>query len=122
MTPKELGQYGENIAVQHLQAQNYTVIDRNYRFQKVEIDIIALKDGRLIACEVKTRASAKIVAPYRAVNHKKQQHIIHAINHYVQSKQMDIDVQFDVLSIVHNNRHTEIDHIPNAFVPSVCAA
>jgi len=117
MIPQELGKYGEDLAVTHLQKNNYTVIDRNYRFQKAEIDIIAIKDGQLIVCEVKTRSSLKVGKPYEAVNYKKQQNIIRAINNYVESKGLNIDIQFDVLSIVHTINYTYVDHILNAFYP-----
>jgi len=122
MRSKNLGEYGEELAVKHLQKNKYTVLDRNYRWQKIEIDIIAIKNGQLIACEVKTRSSMKIGQPYRAVNQKKQQRIIRAINHYLESKKWNIDVQFDVLSIIHNRNCTEVDHISNAFVPMLQVA
>jgi len=117
MTPYELGQWGEELATQHLIEQNYTVLSRNFRFKKAEIDIIAFKDGYLVVCEVKTRTKNKIQKPYQAVNYKKQQHIIEAINYYIQLNQLDVDVQFDIVSITHDSTCTQIQHISDAFSP-----
>lgn len=117
MTHYELGQYGENLAANYLLNNGYTIIDRNFRFKKNEIDIIASKENLLIVCEVKTRVTAEIGEPYKAVNQKKQKQIITVADYYLKQKKIDLDVQFDVISIVHNSIRTKIEHIQNAFFP-----
>ena len=49
----ELGKTGEQIAVDFLIKKGYEIKERNWRFKKAEIDIIAQKDNFLIAVEVK---------------------------------------------------------------------
>lgn len=118
MTHTELGQYGENLAAEHLKQLGYQIIERNFRFKKAEIDIIASKDETtLVVCEVKTRVTAEIGEPYKAVTRKKQKQIIATADYYVRMKNLLIDVQFDIISIVHNSIRTKIEHIPNAFTP-----
>ena len=51
----DLGHQGEQLAVDYLLKQGYSILARNYRFQKAEIDIIAQKNSVLIILEVKTR-------------------------------------------------------------------
>ena len=115
MTKDELGNWGEEYSVIYLQKKGYEVVERNYRFQKNEIDIIAKFGNNLIIVEVKTRQTAEIGEPWRAVTKSKQKQIIKVANQYVQAKQVDLDVRFDIVSIVHNSYRTEIDHIEGAF-------
>lgn len=53
----ELGKKGEQLAVDYLVKNNYDIIERNYRFDKAEVDIIAKKNQILAIIEVKTRSS-----------------------------------------------------------------
>lgn len=115
MTQQELGIYGERLAQRHLVNEGYTIRTTNYRFIKNEIDIVAEKDDELIVVEVKTRQTAEIGEPWMAVTRKKQRQIIACADHYVQSRQIDMDVRFDIISIVHNNYRTDLEHIVGAF-------
>lgn len=115
MTDQELGQLGENIAEKHLIQKGYRIQARNVRYGKEEIDIVAQKDDRLVVVEVKTRQTAEIGEPWRAVTRKKQRHIIRCAHEYVISNNLDIDVRFDIISIVHNSFRTDLEHIEDAF-------
>ncbi len=62
-----LGSFGEELAERHLVAQGYQVLDRNWRCEFGELDII-LRDGNcLVFCEVKTRSSARFGSPVEAI-------------------------------------------------------
>jgi putative endonuclease len=115
MTKDELGVWGEEYAVKFLQKKGYEIVDRNFRFQKNEIDIVAIGDEELIIVEVKTRQTAEIGEPWRAVTKAKQKQIIKVADHYVQTNLIDRNVRFDVISIVHNAYRTELEHIEEAF-------
>lgn len=117
MTHQELGIFGEQLAVQFLRQKNVAILDCNFKFKKNEIDIIGTANGKLIVYEVKTRETAEIGEPFKAVTRNKQRQIIKVADHYVKSKNIDLDVQFDVISIVHNSYRTKIEHIENAFFP-----
>lgn len=119
MTDHELGLFGENLAVNHIINKGYIILARNYKFNKKEIDIVALDKDQLVVIEVKTRQTAEIGEPWRAVTRAKQRAIIHVANHYVKSKQLDIDTRLDVISIVHNSYRTKIEHIEDAFSASM---
>ena len=115
MTKDELGSWGEDYASGYLQKKGFQILERNVRFKKNEIDIVAKIGGELIIVEVKTRQTAEIGEPWRAVTKSKQKQIIKVADHYVQFNQIDSDVRFDVVSIVHNYYRTEIEHIEGAF-------
>jgi putative endonuclease len=65
---RALGAYGETLAARHLsQEQGMVLLDRNWRCEAGEIDLV-LRDGRvLVVCEVKTRSSTACGHPHEAV-------------------------------------------------------
>ena len=69
----DLGNKGEEIAIAYLQDKNYTILEKNWRFKKAEVDIIALKEVVLAVIEVKTRTSNYFGNPEEFVNKKKIQ-------------------------------------------------
>jgi putative endonuclease len=117
MNIQELGLWGESFARSFLQKKGYHILESNVRFKKAEIDIIAKSNNQLVVVEVKTRNTAEIGEPWRAVTKKKQRQIVSVANHYVTQKQIDLDVRFDIVSIVHNSYRTDIEHIVDAFYP-----
>lgn len=118
MTQQELGIFGENLAVSHILNKGYTILDRNYKFNKKEIDIVAILGNQLVVIEVKARQTAEIGEPWMAVTRSKQKIIIQVANHYLKMKNIDLDTRFDVISIVHNSFRTKIEHIEDAFSAS----
>lgn len=113
----ELGILGENLAVNHLQAKGYKVLERNFRWKKLEIDIICRKEQQLVIVEVKTRNTAIYGEPHESVTRKKQRQIIKATNEYIQMHDIDLEVRLDVISIVTNQYRTDLEHIESAFYP-----
>ena len=68
---KGLGSYGERVAVQRLVGQGMVLVDRNWRCDLGEVDLV-LRDGDvLVFCEVKTRSSAAYGHPLEAVGRDK---------------------------------------------------
>ena len=69
----ELGHKGEAIALQFLKNHNYVVLERNWRWQKAEVDLICKKNDVLIIIEVKTRSSTNYGSPNESVTERKEQ-------------------------------------------------
>lgn len=111
----ELGKLGEELAVDFLQKNGYDILETNWVFQKAEIDIIAQKDNTLVAIEVKTRSSIDFGLPQDFVKPKKIQLLVKAINEYVVSNDLDVEVQFDIIAINKEEKDFNIEHIKNAF-------
>lgn len=112
-----LGKWGEAYALNYLIGNGYTLKTRNYKFNRMEIDLVCMEANTLVVIEVKTRHSAELGEPWRAVNMAKQKQIIRVANYYVKSVQWPHEVRFDVISIVHNSNHTDLTHIKDAFCP-----
>jgi len=117
MNQHELGIFGEQLAKKSLQENGYEIVYSNYRFRHVELDLVCKKDSKLIVVEVKTRFSNAIGEPWQAVTKSKQRQLIRAANFYIEQFDIDLDTRFDVVSIIHNDKETKIEHIIDAFTP-----
>ncbi len=111
------GTEGEKIAVQFLLNAQYEIVEKNYRYQKAEVDIIAKKESTLVFIEVKTRTTNYFGQPYEHVTDKKQQLMAFAANAYIQANNWKGESRFDVISIIMENNKTSVEHIPDAFYP-----
>jgi putative endonuclease len=111
----ELGKLGEELAVEYLQKEGYQILDTNWTFQKAEIDIIAQIENTLAVVEVKTRSSLDFGLPQDFVKPKKIQLLVKAVNEYVVSKNLDLEVRFDIISIHKENKSFVIEHLIDAF-------
>lgn len=119
MTNQELGIFGERYAQNYLKSKGYEILTCNFRFGKLEVDIICLHENKLKIVEVKTRQTAEIGEPWRAVTRAKQKQIIKVSNQYISKENIDLETQFDVISIVHNSYRTDLEHIEDAFYPTL---
>ena len=111
----ELGKLGEKLAVEFLQKEGYEILETNWTFQKAEIDIIAQKENTLAVVEVKTRSSLEFGLPQDFVKPKKIQLLVKAVNEYVVSKDLDVDVRFDIIAIHKEDKSFVIEHLTDAF-------
>ena len=112
----ELGKKGEELAIDYLIKQGYKIVERNWRFQKAEIDIIARKEETLISVEVKTRSSNNFGNPQDFVNPKKIKLMVLAMNEYVLKKDLNVEVRFDIVAITKNKVSFNIEHLEDAFL------
>jgi len=112
----ELGELGEQMAVNILLKKGYKIIERNWRYLKAEIDIIAQKNPKtLVIVEVKTRSNSFIGNPEEFVTAKKIKLLVKAANEYVISRKLDVEVRFDIIAIVKNSKYEKIEHLEDAF-------
>lgn len=112
----ELGILGEKLAIEYFERQGYTILAKNWTYQKAEIDIIAQKDTKtLVIVEVKTRDNAFIGRPEEFVSKKKMKMLVMAANEFVVSNQLNVEVRFDIIAIIHNSKYQNLEHIENAF-------
>lgn len=111
----ELGKKGEELAKEFLQNNGYIILESNFVFQKAEIDIIAQKEDTLIVVEVKTRSSIDFGNPQDFVNPKKIKLLVKAIDEYVNLKNLDLSIRFDIISVIHDKGEFTIEHFEDAF-------
>ncbi|TXG37040.1 YraN family protein [Seonamhaeicola maritimus] len=111
----ELGKKGEQLAVDFLIKKNYNIVERNYRFDKAEVDIIAKNGDTLAIVEVKTRSSTDFGNPQDFVKPKQIKNLVKAVDEYVTVNGLDVEVRFDIIAIVKEENKFNIEHLENAF-------
>ena len=111
----EFGREGEETAVTYLLDKGYRILQRNYHHQKAEIDIIAQLDDVLAVVEVRTRSSDRVIPIADTITPKKIRHLVNAANAYVRSHGLDLEVRFDVITILKNPGVLKIEHLKDAF-------
>lgn len=111
----DFGRQGERAAEAYLRTQGYQILQLNWRYKQLEIDIIA-KDGDVLAfIEVKSRHSLQHGKPSDFVNFKKQRNIIRAAAVYLQRIRHQNDIRFDIVSVYSQPGKTDISLIKDAF-------
>lgn len=114
-TRSDLGRKGEEIALKYLQHKGYTLLEKNWRFHHKEVDIIATDGPDLVFVEVKTRSSDWFGSPEEAVDSRKQQFMALAAEAFVNFRKLDVNIRFDVISIILRPGYQSIDHIEDVF-------
>ena len=115
----DLGQKGEELATEHLKKKGFKILFRNWKYGKHEIDIIAEKKDVVVFAEVKTRTAEFQMDPRTAINSEKQKSIIRAADGYIKRYNIDKDSRFDVIIVIKNGEQFGIDHIEDAFYPTL---
>ncbi|WP_103866532.1 MULTISPECIES: YraN family protein [Aquimarina] len=110
-----LGKKGEQLAIDFLSKKGYVILEKNYRYLKFEVDIIAQKGDTLIAVEVKTRSTPEFGDPQDFVKPKQIQSMVKVVDYYVTEQDLDVEVRFDIVAIIKNTLGTQIEHLENAF-------
>lgn len=114
MNKKELGDWGEALAVEHLLYLGYTILNLNWRCQYLEVDIIAKENNTIVFVEVKTRSSLNYGDPLLEISDKKYQRILNAAEQYMELLDDDFNLRFDIITII-RYPVIKLNHIENAF-------
>lgn len=75
LSTRALGDYGERLACRYLRTHGLTIVDRNWRCVRGEIDVVAVDRRELVVCEVKTRTTEAFGAPFESVTWRKQRRL-----------------------------------------------
>ncbi|HDZ07342.1 hypothetical protein LCGC14_0118350 [marine sediment metagenome] len=111
----EFGKEGEQIAVDFLKKNGYTINYKNYRYLQAEIDVIARKGDILAIVEVRSRSSDFIENIAETVTAKKIKLLVMAADHYITDNDLDVEVRFDIITILKNKSRFELEHLESAF-------
>jgi putative endonuclease len=117
-TTREIGDEGEELAAAYLESKGYTILERNYHFERAEVDIVAYdNEACIVFAEVKTRSSNTFGEPEEFVDDQKIQNVYKAAEAWIYERKMDgAPVRFDIVSILQkNNEAPDIKHFENAF-------
>ena len=123
VTNKATGDHGENVAADFLEAKGYRILERNYRFNREEVDLVCFQPyddytqgGELVFVEVKARRGLGYGRPEAAVTRDKQEAIMRVAEAYLHETRLEGALaRFDVVAILFGGREPEIEHFENAF-------
>lgn len=113
----ELGKRGEEITADWLRARGYQILERNWRYHRAEVDIIARTGVLLVFVEVKTRRSERFGAPFAFVGQRKQRFLASAASAYADILEFSGEIRFDVSSILFSGKDFHIEYLEDAFFP-----
>ena len=109
---KELGNIGEQIAVDYLEKNNYKILKRNFYCKQGEIDVIAKKSQEIVFIEVKTRSSLDFGKPSEAVNSIKLKHMYKTAQYFLyKSHSINNFIRFDVIEVLVEDGKFNVNHI-----------
>ena len=118
MNDKDLGRYGEGLAINFLERKGYHILEKNFKNRIGEIDLIVWDGAVICFIEVKTRRSLSHGMPFESVHYYKQRKMAAIAVSYLKYKfrSPDIMARFDVISIYKDSTGQDhIEHIVNAF-------
>jgi putative endonuclease len=114
-THYERGMEGELQAVAYLKREGYEILCRNYRYQRAEIDILAMRLGILVVVEVKTRTDDFYEALSDTVSKTKIARLVRAADFYVRERGLEVEVRFDIIQLTGTPGRYTVTHWEDAF-------
>ena len=116
MNKRAEGTRGEDLAAAYLERNGYRILERNYRFDRGEIDLIAKEGNDLVFVEVKARRSSAFGSPQEAVTPQKEEQLRKVAEGYLFEHQIENQAcRFDVVAIAYTKGRPDIELIRNAF-------
>jgi putative endonuclease len=115
-TRNTVGRYGEDLAARYLAAEGFAVLERNWRCELGEIDIVAREGDTLVVCEVKTRRGLGYGSPLESITYRKLVTLRKLAGRWLQTHQLrPAAVRIDVVSILFDqNMPPRVDHVRGA--------
>lgn len=100
LSKRALGQWGEDRACTHYRRLGYEIVERNWRCEHGEIDVVARLGDIVVFCEVKARRTSGFGGAAAAVDHRKQRRIRRLAAAWLAERQVrGVEVRFDVVAI-----------------------
>jgi putative endonuclease len=118
-TTNDIGDRGEDLAVAFLEEDGYRVLERNYRFERNEVDLVCLdpdRGGEIVFVEVKTRTGRGYGPPEASITEEKRKSLIEVSRAYLHERRLEgAPARFDVVAILLAEGDPQIEHYENAF-------
>ncbi|CAG0943576.1 hypothetical protein BROC_02338 [Candidatus Brocadiaceae bacterium] len=114
-----LGKHGESLAKDFFEGLGYQLVEKNFRFERAETDLIFKDDSKklLVFVEVKTRSNKSYGEPEESITERKMQQMIKSAQGFLMlyPEYDDYDKRFDVAAIMIEGGMEKINHIENVF-------
>src|SRR5690625_7604622 len=104
-TTRSTGDKGERIAARFLASKGFQIVDTNWRWSTLEIDLICQIRGVLVFVEVKYRKDNRFGAPVDFVDDQKMENLSIAAARYLEEKKHGGRIRFDIIGIRPDRRN-----------------
>ncbi len=110
-----IGARGEALVAEHLEGLGYTIVARNARVGRLEIDLIASRANLLVFCEVRTRSNDRMMDPIASLDRAKAQRIRRAAAAWLQEHPSRGEIRFDAASVLLGEGESALTYYEHAF-------
>lgn len=116
-TQQHTGKQGEDLAEQWLRLRGHEILDRNWRYGHLELDIVTLHHDRVHIIEVKTKRGGPGVRPEEEVRQTKLRRLITAASAYMRINKVKYPMRIDVLAIrLYGKNEVEYFYIEDVYM------
>lgn len=111
-----LGHYGETVAADFLNSLGYEILDRNWRCQIGELDLVAKCDSTIVFVEVKTRNGREYGHPFEAITAEKVSRIRRLAAAWLTAKELgSCPIRMDAISVLVEAGRVSVEHLKRVF-------
>lgn len=107
----DLGKRGEEMAWLFLERKGLKVLETNWRFKHLELDLIGMDGKVLVFVGVKLRGKRKFVEIHKILSKEKKQRLSRAAHAYLQLSGFEGEIRFDLVPFIEN----KVNYIRDAF-------
>ena len=126
MKHQTTGRKGEDLAADFLERSGMMVLERNYRYERAEVDLVCFEPaasyedgGTIVFVEVKTRSGTGFGLPEESISPAKRRNLTHAARAFLYEHHLeDAPCRFDVVSVLVTDGDPEVRHFRHAFTAS----
>jgi putative endonuclease len=112
------GRRAELAVADYLVAEGYSVIARNLRVGRSELDVVAQRGGLVVVVEVRTRSGGSYEGPFQSITRSKRARLILAVERLWRDKLSRVPtverVRIDAAAVVFDGAETRVEYIPGA--------
>ena len=120
MNSSDFGRMGEEMAADYLLSQAYDLLDKNWYFNKKELDLIFENSDYIVFVEVKSRQDTTLEDPTKAITKSKKRFLLEAANAYILENDIEKEARFDVITILLDEKGAPtLKHYENAIIPEI---
>jgi len=112
---QKIGVEGEDAVLQFLLERGMSLMERNWRHNHLEVDLIMLDRDGVHFVEVKTRTAPALVDPQMSVTRVKRHFLLKAASAFISARGIDRDSHFDVAAVTISPSGLEINYLQDAF-------
>lgn len=118
---RSVGRKGEELACRLLEERGHRILERNWRYGHLEIDIISMDPAGIHFVEVKARCSNIQAPPQDNVDTAKQRRIAKAAQAYLRTSRglpaRNMECMFDVIAVTYGRDSVRTEYIEQAYIP-----